>query len=338
MKILHLLTLAAGVPLLGFLIYHIGPLAIWQQFTLLGWALIVIILLEGMSNLFHTQGWRHCLSGSRQSLSFGRVFCVLLAGGSINYLTPTAGLGGEVTKGFLLSSDQTGPQAASAVLLDKLSRVLAELILITMGCIMFLINVAIPRAMWLTLIPVTAVLGAGLIGFLLVQKYGKLGSVVRWAVRHRIGGASLRKTAESMTDVDGELSRFYRTRPHDMALSIFWHFVGLLWAVIPTYYFLVLTRGEATPSTAGALVVLGTWFDVVSFAVPVDIGVQEATRVLAFKLVGLPTALGLTYGITRRLQQLFWAGIGLALYGLLVSNRFQPSPQSNRIRPQGEIR
>lgn len=330
MKIFHLLMLAAGVPLLGLLVYNVGVSVLWREFTVLGWGFASLILLEGAGSLFHTQGWRHCLSGFHRSLPFGHVFCVQMAGGSINYLTPTAGLGGEVTKGLLLASDRTGSQAASAVLLDKLSIAFAQLVFVTYGSFLFLADIAMSRALWFALTSVTAILGCGIIGFMEVQRRGKLGGIVRWAVRHRVGGASLRKAAGSMTEVDAELQHFYRTRLPDLLLSMTWHFVGFVWGVVPTYYFLILTRGDTSLSMAWALVVLGSWFDLIAFAIPIDIGVKETTRILAFRIVGFPSALGLTYGIARRLQQLFWAGIGLLLYGMLVSTRFYSLSRPHR--------
>jgi len=323
-KLFHLLTLAVGAPLLGLLVYHVGPLTLWRQFTGLGWALVPLVLLEGASTLFHTQGWRHCVSGPLRSLPFSRVFCVLMAGGSINYLTPTAGLGGEVTKGTLLAMEGTGPQAASAVLLDKLFCALAQLIFIVSGCCALLSSVTMGPALWSVLVAVTVVLACGIVGFLLVQRYGKLGAIVRWCARHRLRGPAFMKTAGFMNEVDEELRRFHTTRPMDLILSVSWHFAGLLWGVVPVFYFLALTAPSPSLSKAASIVVLGVWFDLVSFAIPIDIGVQEGTRLLTFRILGFTSALGLAYGVTRRLQQLVWAGIGLLLYGVLVSARPVP--------------
>ncbi|HEY3278000.1 MAG TPA: lysylphosphatidylglycerol synthase transmembrane domain-containing protein [Syntrophorhabdaceae bacterium] len=327
MKVFNLIILAAGVPLLALLVYSVGPQALWHEFTLLGWKLVPLVLLEGASNLFNTQGWRHCLSDSHKLIPFGRVLCLMMAGSSINYLTPTAGLGGEVAKGLLLAAGREGPLAASAVLLDKLTSALAQLIFINCGYIIFLNQVEMPAALHYSLISATGVLGAGIVGFLVVQRYGKLGALVRWAVHHRLGGAALRRVSDSMTEVDYELRRFHRTRSRDLALSVFWHLMGVTWGIIPLFYFLILTRDLASLQISGALAVLGKWFDLVSFAIPTDIGIQEATRVLAFKIIGFPSAVGLTYALTRRLQQVFWAGIGLALYGLVVSTPHFPVPR-----------
>lgn len=56
---------------------------------------------------------------------------------------------------------------------------------------------------------------------------------------------------------------------------------GFLWGIIPTFYFLVLTTDSPSLSMAVLLVILGNWFDLAAFVIPVDIGVQEATRSIA---------------------------------------------------------
>jgi hypothetical protein len=63
---------------------------------------------------------------------------------------------------------------------------------------------------------------------------------------------------------------------------------------------------------------LGTWFSLLSFALPIDLGLMEATRVIAFVIFGMQSSLGLTYGITLRLEQIFWAGVGLLIYAVLA--------------------
>ena len=179
-----------------------------------------LVLLDGVTELFHAQGWRHCLSGSHRSLPFLRVFSIRLAGSSINHLTPTAGFGGEVTKGVLLASDRMGAQAAAAVIVDKLSLALAQLLFVVGGTCAVLWKIALPRSLWVALVTGTLLLLAGVVGFFIVQKYGKLGAVVRWAVAHRLGGAGLKKAALHMTQVDHTLQLFYRDRPLDLPLSI----------------------------------------------------------------------------------------------------------------------
>jgi len=317
-KKFHSIALASGVALLALLVYKIGPASIWQRLVMLGWGFLLLALLDGVTEVLHTEGWRRCLSGSHRSLSFSRVFFIRLAGSSINHLTPTAGCGGEVTKGILLSSNRMGAEAAASVIIDKLSQALAQVLFVAGGGLAIASRVVLPAGLWVALISGTAILASGIVGFFLVQKYGKLGAVVRWAVAHRIGGESLRKAAYHTTEVDQRLRSFYRSRPYDLPLSVLWHTAALSWSILPAFYFLFFVAGRASIPLATTIVYLGIWFNLVTFALPVDFGVQETTRLIIFNILGFNSAVGLTYGITLRLEQLVWAGIGLAVYGILV--------------------
>ena len=320
MRKFHLLMIAFGVFLFAFLVYAVGPASLWAKLAILGWGLVPLTLLDGVTEVLHAQGWRHCLSGSHRSLSFARVFSIRLAGSSINHLTPTAGFGGEVTKGVLLASDRMGAEAAAAVIIDKLSLALAQIFFVAGGSCAVLWKIALPRTLWVALVTGTLLLLLGVLGFLIVQKYGKLGAVVRWAVAHRLGGSGLKRAALHMTQVDHTLRLFYQDRPADLPLSILWHVGALVWSIVPAYFFLTFLTGRPSLPVATAIVCLGTWFNLVTFALPVDIGVQETTRVIIFTLLGFHSATGLTYGVTLRFQQLFWAGVGLAVYGVLVAH------------------
>jgi hypothetical protein len=318
MKKFHTYSVLLGIFLLGFLIWKIGPMALWRELVLLGWGLVPLILSEGVADLFHTLGWRYCLSGPHRDLPFFQIFRIRMAGASINYLTPTAGLGGEVTKGALLSLSHQGPEAASGVIIGKLAYSLAQLLLVVFGSFAILWAVHLPAGVLAAMLTGTILLGAGILGFLAVQKYGKLGTVVRWLVAHRVGGQILRKAAHHVTEVDHELELFYKERPMDLPLSVLWHIVGMTCGTAQSWYFLVLLTDQASLTIAAAIWILGSWLDIVSFAIPMDIGVMEATRIITFRALGFHPALGLTYGIMVRLRQIFWAGVGLLIYVTLL--------------------
>jgi hypothetical protein len=240
-----------------------------------------------------------------------------MAGISINYLTPTAGLGGDVTKGALLSLNHRGPEAATGVIIGKLAEALAQLLFVVVGSLAVLHAVQLPLGVWVAMLAGTVLLGGGMIGFLVVQKYGKLGAVVRWLVARRVGGRTLEKAARHITEVDDQLKLFYEERPLDLPLSMFWHIVGMSCGIVQAWYFLFLLTGHPSLLLAGAIWFLGSWFDLLSFVLP-NVGFLEATRVLAFRALGFPSALGLTFGIALRLEQIFWAGVGLLIYATLL--------------------
>ena len=320
MKTFHLSALLLGVVLLIFLIWKIGLGALGRDLSLLGWGLIPFVLMEGTAHLFHTLGWKYCLSPPHRSLAFGRLLAINMAGNSINYFTPTATLGGEVVKGALLSLNHQGPEAATGVIIGKLAYALSQLLFVILGSILILRRIDLPAAVFVAMLVGSTLLGAGIVGFLAVQKHGKLGVVVRWLAAYKVGGEPVQKVANQITQVDQALKLFYIERPGDLPLAVFWHSVGMACGILKTWYFLFLVR-EGSLFVAAGIWLLEIWFDLLTFAIPLGIGIQEGTRVLAFSALGFGLDLGLTYGIALRLEQIFWAGVGLLFYAALLPEK-----------------
>lgn len=321
MKKFHTICVLLGFALLAFLIRQIGFRELWEQLVLLGWGLVPLILIEIVADLFHTLGWRHCLPGPLRSLSFCRLFRIRMAGYSINYLTPTATLGGEVTKGALLSMSHTSAGAFAGVIIGKLAYTIAQLLFVSLGTMVTLWGVSLPPVVWPAMIVSSALLAAGVLGFLLVQRCGKLGTVLRWLSARKRGGRYLVKVAEKATEVDDELRLFHTSQPLELPIAILCHIAGMACGIVQAWYFLTVLTDRASLHSAAGIWFLGGWFDVMTFAVPLGIGIQEATRVLALKAVGFDAVMGLAYGVTLRLEQILRAGLGLVFYATLMSEK-----------------
>jgi uncharacterized protein (TIRG00374 family) len=317
MKNLHAILLVLGLVFLTYLVSTIGVGELWHELTSLGWGLIPLILIEGVADLVHTMGWRRCLSGPHRSLPLVVLFCIRMAGFAINYLTPTASLGGEVTKATLLASNHRGPEAASGVLIGKLCFAFAHLLFVVAGSMTILWRIKLPRALWVGMLISSALLAGGMVAFLLIQKYGKLGVVVRWLVAHKLGGRLLERAARDITEVDEALKLFYRKRPWDLPLGVCWHLLGYGLGIFQTWFFFYLLNQDASFVVAAGAWVLSLWFDLLTFAIPLRLGTLEGSRIVAFKAVGSDALLGMTYGVALRLAELVWAGFGLVSYGLL---------------------
>jgi len=263
---------------------------------------------------------RDCCNRALAEICLGQFLGIRLAGTSINYVTPTADIGGEVIKGTLLSLNYLGPEAATGVIIGKLAYTLSQLIFVVVGSSLIFWKINLPAAGSAAMFAGSALLGAGIAGFLLVQKHGKLGVVVRWLVAHKIGGEILKKAGDQITQVDQALQLFYQEHPRDLPLAMLWHMLGMVFSIMKTWYFLLLVTDGSFFSAAG-IWLLGTWFNLLTFAVPMGLGVQEGSRVLAFKILGFNVALGLTYGIALRLEQIFWAAAGLLIYVALLAEK-----------------
>jgi len=308
-----------GMVFLAVLVARIGVRELWREFTALGWGIVPLVMGEGLAEMIHTIGWRQCLSGPLRKLSWFVLFRIRMAGYAINYLTPTAAMGGEVTKGMLLASYYRGPEAASGVLIGKLCFALAHLIFVSLGVALVLWRVKLPGSLWLAMVICGALIGAGMLVFLILQKFGKLGAIVRWLSRRKFAGKGFRKAAEEITLVDDTMKQFYRERPLGLPIAIAWHLVGYSVGIGQTWIFFHVLNQPANWTVAAGAWFLGMWFDLLTFAVPQNIGTLEGTRIIVLKSFGYTSVMGVTYGLAQRLAQIFWSCFGLAAYASLVS-------------------
>jgi uncharacterized membrane protein YbhN (UPF0104 family) len=337
MKKLHAGLLAMGVGFLVYLLWKTGVKVLWRELVLLGWGLIPLMLGEGVAEMIHTLGWRHCLSGRHRSISWASLFGIRMAGYAINYLTPTAAIGGEFTKAALLASYHRGPGAVSGVLIGKVCFALSHLLFVVLGAALILWRVPLPPTLWLAMFASGALVACGMAVFLLLQVGGKLGVAARWLTARWPRSRRLADLAGKTTAVDDALKQFYRERPWDFVLAIAWHLVGYSVGIAQMWLFLHLLHESSTWTVAAGAWVLGMWFDLLTFAVPLNLGTLEGTRIAAFKAIGYTALAGMTCGIAMRLAQMFWAGFGLLTHALLTARipDSAPLPEDPDLLPSG---
>jgi len=256
MKRLNTFLLCLGLAFLLWLVWKVRPGQLWRELSILGWGVIPLILSEGVANLLHAAGWRHCIAGPARRIGLLRLFRMAMAGFAINYLTPTASLGGEVTKATLLAEGRHAPEAISSVLMDKLCLAIAHLLLVILGSFFLIGRVELPDHLLLALVASGLLIACGMIVFLLLQKYGRLGGFLRWLAARRMGSPFLQAAARQISQVDEALKAFYRGRPGDLVWSIVWHLLGHSFAIIQAWLFLLLLN---QPVSIMAALVAAFW-------------------------------------------------------------------------------
>jgi uncharacterized protein (TIRG00374 family) len=333
MRKIHTLLLVLGVVFLGWVLWRTGVGELWRELGELGWGLLPLILCEGFGELLHTVAWRFCLSGGQRRLPFPRLFQIRMAGYAINYITPTAGLGGEISRVGFLAASGPATEAAGGVLIDKACLALSHLLVVLAGSGFVLWLVPLAPALRVAMIVAIVPLAAGILGFILLQKHGKLGSMVRWLAARKFAGSRLSQAAEKITVVDGAFRAFYRERPRDFRLSILWHVLGFSTGILQLWLFLLLLRQRISVVGVGGAWLMGLWFDIVAFAVPLNLGTLEGSRVLIFQTLGYGTLVGATCGVVQRLAQISCTVFGLANYGLLLRERRTPAIKAGKAEP-----
>jgi len=325
------LLLFLGLVLLIWLVWKIGAVEIWKHAFALGWGLIPLILGEGLAQAIHTLGWRCCLMDPQRSLPFLHLFRVRMAGCAINCFTPTALLGGDATKALLLASNHQRPPAVAGMLRGKLCFAAAHVLFVLLGSWFILRRFTLPRGLWVAMLLGGTLAAAGVLGFLLIQRQGQLGRVLRWLLARGAGGRALQNATGEITEVDEALKASFRDRSGDLFRAVGWHLLGLSVGILQTGLFLRLLNYPVSAASATAACSLGMWFDLLTFPMPMNMGTWEATRIVVFNAMGCSPVFGVTYALALRFGHLLWAAFGLANFILLIlkAEALTPGPLSN---------
>jgi putative membrane protein len=318
-RLLRPLLLAVGVGFIAWLVWDLGPAAVWDAIRTLSWRLGLVVLFPYcMAVAFDTLGWRVLLPGCR--VAWGPLSAARLAGESANLLTPTASVGGEPLKAYLVRDRLPLDEGLASVVVDKTATVMGQAAFLAAGLAMALLALQPSKTV---IVSMSALLAAEMIGvgaFALVQIRGGVASVGR--VLRRLGMGSAERHQEMLRDVDHRLEGLYRRRPARVTLSALLHALG--WAVGGLEIYLVLTLADIPVSLVTALVLeaVGSAVRFATFMIPGSLGALEAGNVAVFAAFGLPGAAGLSFSLVRRLREATWALMGLgALAGFKAGRR-----------------
>ena len=311
MSWLRLVLLALGVALLIGLVVGHDPAAVFASLRQLSWRFVVILLFPAIPVMvFDTLGWRYAFL--RDRVPFVTLLRTRLVGEAFNLVTPTAALGGEGVKAWLLRDRLPLDESVPSVIIAKTTITLAQGVFLLLG--IALASIGFGRSplllgmQWLLGLEVLT-----LVAFIVVQTRG----VVVWTVGllERLG-VRQEGACHAAARVDRTLHTFYRHTPRRLTLSITFHLVAWLLGAVESYLILQFIGVPVSLLTATVIEAFGTGVRFATFLVPASLGVQEGGFVVTFVALGLSAADGVAFGLVRRLRELVWVAVGLALFAV----------------------
>jgi putative membrane protein len=316
-----------GVVILVGLVIHIGPLTLVGELQQLGTNFLWVLLPSIAVYIFDAYGWRATLGRHAHRLSMVRLFTIRMAGEAVNFTTPSAYLGGEPMKAYLLSRYQVPlVEGMASVVTAKTTMTLAQVLFILMG-----VGFAWPlvhRSRDLIVISIlgVAMLGFGLGLFLVVQHRGLFMGILRLLER---AGLRIRWPADResrLQALDDAIRDFYRRDRQGFARSFGFFFIGWVTGAMEVWLILYFLGQHVDMVTAFTLEAMAVFVKGSTSFIPGSIGGQEAGSVLLFAAFGYPPAVGVTFAIVRRVREIIWIVVGLM--ALAIENRRAYQPES----------
>ncbi len=331
--------LRAGLLVLGLLtliglVWHVGPGRIVETIGTLGPLTVLFILLPSLlMYAIEAYGWRVTLVNHAQAVSFARLFAIRTAGEVVNMTTPTAYMGGEPMKAFLLSRYRVPMvEGLASVVIAKTIMSLAEVLFILLGLGLALWLLGGAGSVGKTL--AAAVIGLGLLlcgvlVFVFVQRRGLFTWLLSMLRRLGLRIGYLESREEKLKSVDQTILTFYTEHHGSFALSGLLFLFGWMAEALEVYVILWYLGGPASISSSIAIGALSVFIKGGTFFIPGSLGAQEGGNLLLLQAFGYSDVTGLTFALLRRVRELVWIGIGLLCLGLLGGRGAQgPSPTS----------
>src|SRR5207244_3612634 len=169
-----------------------------------------ICLQELLAFGANTLGWWFAFPSPRPSISFLRLLAVRMAGDSINYLTPTATLGGEFVRVRLLSGRVATTAAVASVAIARVGQTVGQIAFITIGLWLVIDGIVLPPALHRGLLLLVGAMVAAAVALVVLQRRGAFAPLLR--MLRNVGLARVSPGVDGLLQgVDRMIAAFHAT-------------------------------------------------------------------------------------------------------------------------------
>ncbi|MBT3659996.1 MAG: hypothetical protein HOA30_18100 [Rhodospirillaceae bacterium] len=311
MKIASYIGLVIGLVIMTALVVSEGVMDIADLLTSTGWVLLLVPAIWFPTVLMNARCWQLLFRADRAP-TFFQAFYAQWMGRAVNTLLPVASIGGEVVKArVLVLWGIDAKHAAASAVVDKTVQVITVIVWGVAG-VSLLAMMALDNQLVISALIGMALLGAGVAGFLVVQRAGIFGIAAKSA--HKViktdfvGGL-----VEKADEVDRIVRELYRNRVR-LTAAVSWRLAALILQSGEVWLAAYLLGYPISIVEALMLKSLSSTLSDAAFVVPNSYGVQEGAFVLLGGLIGLSAEVSLAISLAIRIRELIIDVPGLVFW------------------------
>ena len=316
MRRLETIFILVGIAFYAWLIHSIGLRSVYANLTQVGWGLGVTIALEGVARLANTLGWRAAIENCPRKLTLSHLFAARIAGEAIDYTTPSAQLGGQIVMALMVRDELPIAAGLATVVIATFAEAIGQIGFI---CVALLLSIRLASSLNDMFWPITGGIGITIAlaaGLFYVQKKRPFFHLWKAAAKLDLPALATIEVGQASQEADRMLIEFYQHNRLRLLLSCLCYFVA--WSLGPVEIYLLLSflGQKATLEIALLTEALGLLIERATFMVPAKLVSQEGGKALILGALGYQPRIGFTLGLLRRIKELVWVLIGLALLGV----------------------
>jgi uncharacterized protein (TIRG00374 family) len=318
------LLFAAGLALFFYLIWRIGFDAILANISRFGAWFLAILGIGASWLFFQTCAWSVIQNAFFKKVPFFSLFRIKIIGDALNVLLPSASLGGEAARAYLLKRAVPLKEGIPSIVFDKTVEFVASTVFLASGLLLGSLFVRLPEGLLAPTIICLTVTTAGVVLLIVFSVRGVCATLTRITARFPRVRKWVEGREEHLEALDENLRRLYRKGHRKTVAAAGFHFLARL---AGSFEVLIVLRVLGVPVgfaqavfIYSVLVVINTVF----FILPGQWGVTESASMLLLQAMGQPAAIGLSLGVIRRIRKLVFVALAFGLY--FVDNRGRGLP------------
>jgi len=314
MKRLETLIIVLALAFYVWFLKHFGFAQVLDYVRLVGWGLSLTIALEAVARIFNTLGWRVTIRDCPPNLSFPELFAARISGEAVDYVTPSAQLGGHLGMAMMVRRKLPMARGLATVAVAGLAEAIGQIVFIfaALACSLPLVR-QLHGLLWPVVAGSAVAIGLA-IAFYFIQVKKPFATLWRAADKldlPMMRGDDLRHAAD---EADAMLLEFYARRRLRLAASCLCYLAAWSIGPIEIYILLHLLYEPVTVQTAVLVEALGLLIERATFMIPAKLVSQEGGKALILAMLGYSADVGFAIGFLRRIKEMVWVMLGLGIF------------------------
>lgn len=318
MRLFKLLTLVGGVAVFAWILTRADMAAVTEVMSRLGlYGAAAVLLTFAVAMVSDVAGWALMF----RSVPFSGLLClrlwlVQMVGEAFNLLTPFGAFGGEPFKALLLNRHYriSYEEGTATLILIQIVNSLAQVPFVIAGAILMLNSGLLPNAVEQAVLITTIVISVFMV-FVYFALHGRWLAKLPAKMENSESAARLARAIAFLTEIEERLFHFVRNTPARSAAALAFAFLSWVIGAVEIYFVFWFLDAPITFAEAWIVETVIVLVRSITFFVPGHIGVQDGALMAVVGALTGSNDTGVAMALIRRGRELFWAGVGLLIYG-----------------------
>lgn len=223
-KIIIILSLI-GIALFINLIIRIGVKTILDTIKNISLTyFLILLLLRFVFWYIRTFNWKIIMERCQIHLPFWKIFGARVAGFAVNYLTPSANIGGEAAR-IMLINNKSNKNALASVILDKTIELVATIFFVMAAVAVAIYKIPMPDTQKYIYGGIVLFSVFSMIFILRKQHQGLLKWIIQKLEKVKISFKFIRDNMDKIKEVDRNISGFYKDSKRSFYTVLFLFYI-----------------------------------------------------------------------------------------------------------------